>query len=162
MSLQMKRLTTIVASLLAMFVISACGDDTVTEPSSPNGYLINGDGYTNLDVTATSSIATKLSNSISITEVATIGGELAGVTILVNGIVPGDYTWLGNGNVLVRLTIGTGSSMKSYTGTSGKTTVTSVGNSGGKVVGTYVGTLANDADATKKIEINGKFSAIIQ
>ena len=156
----MKRLTTIAVSLLAMFLVSACGDDAATAPSSPNAFVVNGDGYTGVEVTATSSFANILSSSSSITVIGSLGGEAAEVKLLIDGGVPGDYTW--NSKTKVTLMVGSGSTMKMYTGTSGTTTLTSVGNAGGKAVGTYVGTLANDADATKKLEINGKFTANIQ
>ena len=158
----MNRFTTLAASLLAMFVIAGCGDDAATEPSSPNGYVVNGDDYGIVDVVSSSSSALMTSTTSTISMTGTLSGLISSVSIVVNGNTAQEYTWTGNNNVYVTLTVGTGATQRIFRGNTGKTTLTSVGTSGGKAVGTFQGTLVDENDNTKRVEINGRFNANIQ
>lgn len=143
------------AGILALSAALTGCDDAIVDSSTANSFTINGGTYNNVDVTGGNTVAVVSDTITTVTMTGTLDGEPFTLSIVFNGITARNYPWVSNGTV--GLSVGSGSSVKNYLGTTGNTKVNSFGQIGGKVEGTFSGTLMTTPSGT--VEIDGRFSA---
>ncbi len=150
----MKRfLPFLLLSVLAAALLATGCQDTVTDGASSNQFTINGDNtYTNALVTGDGVASVATTGNITISGL--LNGKQAGIILTFDGTSDGTYTWGTAATATIMI-----DNNVTYQGTSGQTVVTSVGESGGKVVGTFQGTLANVSNPSGSVTVNGSFNA---
>jgi hypothetical protein len=169
------------AALVSMLLINGCSkkDDNPVNPvnpdnntnnSSSNSVTVNGDGYNNqtFEGVSIASTATYIPND-NVTGCQFVVNAIDGTQIIFyfKGKTTGTYQWdLGSiestsKSGFVFRTGTSATNMKFYfsKANSGSVKITSYGNIGQTVSGTFSGTLYNMADDTKTITVSGKFSS---
>lgn len=133
-------------------ILSSC-DDMVTDPTTVNYYLLNGDGFSNSKVTG-SGTATVLpvSNTINISIIGLLNGQSSSLELNINATMPGTYPWSSDDAIEVITNKGV------FKPLIGSTTVDSVEH--GMVRGRFSGTVRNKFDHSVMVEVTGEFNAL--
>jgi hypothetical protein len=170
----MKHLVRLLPLALALTLVSGCSssstgsDNSSTTYPRSNGIVVNGSGYDNVIIDFSGEGEAKYPNPAGappaiLTFSGIVDGDNASFAIGLPSDKTGKYDWQylytnqPPPDSYMQITIG-GSGGGIFESTGGHTTVDEFSSIGGKVTGSFSGTLRS-IDGSKTLDVNGKFSA---
>jgi hypothetical protein len=150
-----------VVILVSAAVLAGCTENAINNAltNEKNSFVVNGSGYTEAKFKGytadTASVAREVTGSsalVVISGLTTKTGETFGLSMSARSNVAGSYQINGAEGTTMTLVIMNGSSPITYIATSGSITIDSWGSVGGRVKGSFSGSLALQSDLANNVK----------